>query len=319
MKKSLVLVLMMILCCALVFAGCGDKESDTTYLTMGTGSTSGTYYAYGAALGTMLNNVEGLGVNVTVNSSGASAENVRNIAAGEIDLAIMQNDVLDYATYATNTWTADPITNARVIATLYPEIVQLVVATDSGITSVEDLKGKTVSIGDVGSGVETNAIQILGAYGITLEDINVAHLGFSQSADAMKDRTIDAFFVTAAVPNTAVMDLSTSRDLTVLPLDADVVAQLLNDYPFYAEVTLTDADYSFLAAPVTTVAVKATLVCPAEADETLIYNLTKAIFDNKAAISHDKVSYLSAESAVEGVSVEFHPGAAKYYKELNLM
>lgn len=329
MKKALLLTLIVALAACLCFAACGNEEpatddpgtaTETVNLTMGTGGTSGTYYAFGGALATVLNNAN-IGFNIQVTSSGASAENIKNIGSGDVQLAILQNDVLDYAFNGTNTWEGnEPITNVYVLGALYPEVVQLVATADSGITSVADLKGKRVSIGDIGSGVETNAKQILAAYGMTTDDIKVQNLGFGDSADAMKNNTLDAVFITAGAPNTAVLDLATSRDIVVIPIDGAEADALMTDYPFYAKATITPEDYSFLAEEVNTIAVQATLVCGTSLTDDQAYTLVKGIFDNAEtlAISHEKGKYISPEYALQGVSLELQPGALKYYKELGL-
>jgi len=330
MKKNLLLVLILALALCLCLTACGNDEPATeddqqpvesTTLTMGTGGTSGTYYAFGGAIATTLNNAE-LGLNIQVTSSGASGENVKNIGSGAVQLAILQNDVLDYAYNGTNTWEGnDPVTNVQVLACLYPEVCQIVATADSGITSVADLAGKRVSIGDIGSGVETNAKQILAAYGLSTDDIKVQNLGFGDSADAIKNNTLDAVFITAGVPNTAVLDLATARDLVIIPVDGEEAAALMADYPFYATATITPDDYSFLTEPVTTVAVQATLVCSTDMTEDMAYTIVKGLFDNAEtlAISHEKGKYIDPAYAVQGVSIDFHPGALKYYTEVSAL
>ena len=333
MKKSLLLLFVVVMAVALVLVGCNkgtedgntDKPGDgadtpeTLKLIMATGGTSGTYYPFGGILSQAINSNSDY-MNVTINSTGASAENIQLVASGQAQLAIVQNDVMSYAYNATPEWTGEAVTDQATLMALYPEICQIVVAADSGINTVEDLKGKKVSTGDIGSGVESNAIQILSAYGLTTDDIDAQHLGFSDSADQMKDRAIDAFFVTAGTPNTAIMDLQTSRDIKILSLDADKIAALQADYPFYAAVTLTTDDYSFLTEEVTTVAVQASLMCSPSLDEQAAYDIVKILIDNQATIAeqHAKGEYISAEYAIQGVSVPLHPGAAKYFEEKGL-
>ncbi len=340
MKKSLWL-LVILLALLLVFTACAndqpaeqpaeetpadtsaetpaDTPKETQRLIMATGGTSGTYYAFGGALAQIIN-AESDYINITVNASGASAENVQLIGAGDVQLAILQNDVMDYAYHGTNTWEGKPVvTNMSTLCSLYPEVCQLIVAADSGISSVADLAGKRISVGDVGSGVETNAMQIMAAYGLSFDDIKMENLSFAESAEAVKDRTIDGFFATSGVPNTAVLDLQTSRDVKLISLDQDKIDSLIAEYPFYAQIDITNADYSFLGADekIATVAVQATLICPPDMDTELAYDIVKAIFDNAEAITnaHAKGAYLSPDYAVQGVSIDFHPGARQYFEE----
>lgn len=292
----------------------------TVRLTMATGGTSGTYYPYGGALALAIDAATGY-IKINVNSTGASAENVQQIGGGLAHLAIVQNDVMDYAYNATNTWTAAPVTGMATLMSLYPEVCQLIVAADSGINSVADLKGKKVSTGDIGSGVEANAIQILEAYGLTVDDLKVQHLSFSASADAMKDKSIEAFFATSGVPNTAVLELSTSRDIKVISLDADKIDALIAKYPFYAKVEITPDEYSFLSAPASTVAVQATLIASPDLDEQVAYDIVKSIIESKESIrvAHAKGAFIDPEYAVQGVSVDFHPGARRYFEEIGVL
>ncbi|MEG1778424.1 MAG: TAXI family TRAP transporter solute-binding subunit, partial [Angelakisella sp.] len=193
-KRFLALTLAMVMLLSL--GGCGAKKAAN--LVMATGGTSGTYFALGGAMAGQVNSyLKDSGVKITATSTGASKENIRNIAAGEADLALVQNDVLDYASKGIELFDGEKTANLSVVATLYPEVVQIVVGKNSGINSIADLKGKKVSVGDVGSGVEANAKQILEAYGMTFDDVNASHLSFKESANGFKDKQLDAFFVTA--------------------------------------------------------------------------------------------------------------------------
>jgi len=260
-------------------------------------------------------------IKVVVNATGASVENIQQIGGGLADLAIVQNDVLSYAYNGTNTWTDPPVKNITTLMTLYPEVCQLIVSADSGIESIADLKGKRVSIGDVGSGVDANAIQILEAYGLTEDDLRVQQLGFGPSADAMKAKSLDAFFVTSGVPNTAVLDLSTALDIRVIGLDDDKIADLIAKYPFYTKISITAHDYSFLPQTINTVAVQATLVASPDLDEQVAHDIVKAIIESKESImvAHAKGAFIDPQHAVQGLSVALHPGAKRYFEEIGVL
>ena len=322
-KKRLtgVICLIAVLLCTSACNNPVDKPSpEIVRLTMATGGTSGTYYPFGGALAEAIESATDY-IRINVSATGASAENIRQIGAGLADLAIVQNDVMDYAYNAANTWTSDAVTNMSTLMSLYPEVCQLIVSADSGISNVADLAGKRVSTGDTGSGVEENALQILDAYGIGVADIEQKHLGFSASADAVKDHSIDAFFATSGLPNTAVADLQQSRNIILISLDDDKIADLIKKYPFYSRVTITSADYPFLTEPVTTIAVKATLIASPDLDEQIAYDIVKSIIESKDALtaSHAKGEFISPQSAVEGVSVGFHPGARRYLEEIGAL
>ncbi|HPX96544.1 MAG TPA: TAXI family TRAP transporter solute-binding subunit, partial [Thermotogota bacterium] len=187
-----------------------------------------------------------------------------------------------------------------------------------GINTIADLKGKRVSVGDAGSGVEANTIQILEAYGMTFKDINVQNLSFAESASALKDRKIDAFFVTAGIPTTAIVELASTNAVKVLPVDVEKASTLINNFPFYVNYIIPANTYKNQTEPVNTVAVKATFIVRADLPLDTVYNITKAIFEGQAEIAeaHAKGKEFNLQEAVKGVSVPFHPGAEKYFREV---
>jgi hypothetical protein len=259
-------------------------------------------------------------MNVTAQTSGASGENVRLINKKEVELALVQSDTLDFAFNAKEAF-KEPLKEMSTVAVLYPEIVQVVVAAGSPIKSFADLKGKKVGVGAPGSGTEANFRQLLDAYGMKKEDVNAQFLSFSESAEAFKDKHIDAFIVTAGIPNAGIMDVSTQNEIRILDIPADVSGKMIQKYPFLAAVKVPANTYKGLAADVSTVAVNAVLIAGNQLKEDMVYNLTKALFENQAelAAAHAKGKELNIKYAVQGVSIPFHPGAVKYYKEKGLM
>lgn len=326
MKKKLAIALSLILVFAMLFCtACdgtktpekpvADGDLSAINIQVGTGGTTGTYYGFCNVISTILK--EKTGANLVINSSGASKANILDIADGIVDMAIVQNDVMDYAYNGTSLFEKDgAIKSFSTLGAAYAEVCQIVAKADSGIKTVADLKGKKVSVGDSGSGVEFNAQQILGAYDITFEDIDKQNLSFQASADALKDGKIDAFFCTAGAPTVAITDLATSTGIVLVEIDAEHLAKLQQDYGFYAEYKVPAGTYKGIDADATTVAVKATFIVSNDLDEETVYQLTKAIYENKDAYTHDKAKELSLEYAVSSISVPFHPGAEKYYKEV---
>ena len=197
-------------------------------LVLATGGTAGTYYPFGGALAKIWNS-KIKDMNVTAQTSGASGENVRLINKKEVELALVQSDTLDFAFNATEAF-KEPLKGMSTIAVLYPEIIQVVVAAAGPIKSIADLKGKKVGVGAPGSGTEANLRQLLDAYGMKKEDVNAQFLSFSESAEAYKDKHIDAFIVTAGIPNAGIMDVSTQNEIRILNIPADVAAKLKNGH-----------------------------------------------------------------------------------------
>ena len=309
MKKMISLALVLILCLSLAACGGADK------MTMGTGGTSGTYYAFGGVLGQYIKNHAK--IDVTVVSTDGSKANIEGIAAGDYQLGTVQSDVMAYAWEGTRSFEKNgKVDDFRVVAGLYAESVQLVTM-DASIKSVADLKGKRVSIGAPGSGVYFNAIDVLTAAGLSESDINAQYQSFADSADALKDGKIDAAFIVAGAPTAAITELCTTNDAYLVPIDGEIAEKLIASCPFYIAYTIPAGTYAGQENDVVTVTVKATLIVSASASEEDVYNLTKAIFDNTDAIAKEngKGAELSIENATSGMTVPFHAGAAKYFAE----
>jgi TRAP transporter TAXI family solute receptor len=307
-----ILALLMVVALVFSFAACGG----TTTMTMGTGSPTGTYYAYGGILGQYIKNNANIAVNAV--STGGSKDNIQGIDVGDYQLGTVQSDVMDYAWNGTRSFEKDgKVESFRTVAGLYAEAVQLITVNPE-INSVADLKGKKVSIGAPGSGVYFNAIDVLSAAGIAETDIKPQYQNFDESADALKDGKIDAAFIVAGAPTPAITELSmTNTNTRIVPIDGAFAEKLMKDNTFYSVYKIPANTYSNQSEEISTVTVKATLIVSADANVEEVYNLTAALFDNIEAISkeHAKGAELSLQNATEGLTVPFHAGAAKYFKE----
>ena len=286
---------------------------------LATGGNTGTYYAFGTAVGQIL--AEKTKIPITIQSTGASKANIQLINAGEVEMAIVQNDVMDYAWNGTDLFNGEKTTSFAAVAALYAEVCQVVANPASGIRTIADLRGKNVSVGDAGSGTEFNARQILEAYGVTFNDIGKQNLSFGASADALRDNKIDAFFCVAGAPTPAIIDLATNKDIIILEVDDAHANTLARQYPFYTQFPIAGGSYKGQSGAVKTVAVKATLIAGAKVPEETVYQLTKTLFQSKAQIeaAHVKGAELSTSYAIEGISVPFHPGAQKYFREIGAL
>lgn len=313
MKKLLTIALTLVM--VLSLTACAGGGGQVHRLVMVTGGDAGTYYAFGGVIANVLTeNIEN--VEITATTSGASAANARSLHNKEADLAILQNDVLAYAVNGTDSMAEDgAMPELRAIASLYPEAVQLVATANSGIKSVQDLKGKKVCVGDAGSGSEVNAKQVLEACGLTYDDFEVQYLSFSEASTAMQNGTVDAAFNTSAMPNAAITELANYTDIVVVPIDGASADALIAKYPFYAKTTISKDIYG-TDSDVQSVAMMAILACTAELDADVVYNLTKQLFEqNEALCAHVRGKDVTLASALDGVTVDFHEGALKYYKE----
>lgn len=298
-----------------------EEPAETVFVNVATGGTGGTYYPLGGALAKIFNeNIPG--VNANAQSTGASVENIGLVASQETEVAFVQNDVTYYAWTGTESFAdKDVITNIRGMAMLYPEVIQIIANADAGIASVEDLAGKKVAVGAPGSGTEVNARQLLEEHGMTYEDLALAdYLSFSEAASNLKDKHIDAAFVTAAVPTSAVMEVTQTSDIVVIPVDPAKIASLAEKYPFYTEVVIPAGSYRGNDTDIVTPAVMAMLVVPEELDEELVYNMTKSMFEQRQIIidTHERGNDIKLETALNGMPIDVHPGAKRYYDEMGV-
>ena len=300
-----------------VIAGCGgDTAGDKKFLNIATGGTAGTYYPIGGAMAEILNNnIQGM--NASAQSTGATVANINMLHDGSVDLAIVQNDITYYAANGIEMFKDKKIDSIRGIATLYPETCQIITLDASGIKSVADLKGKRVAVGAQGSGAEANARQILEAYGITYDDIDEQFLSFSEAASALKDGNVDAAFLTAGYPTAAVQDIASQNPIRVLPIEADKADALIAKYPFYTKVVIPAGTYAGFNEDVPAISVMAMLVCTDKVDDTMGYDITKALFTNLDRIkaAHSVGKLITKEGAMEGMPIQMNAGAEKFFKE----
>ena len=325
MKRKLIAILLAALL-VLALAACGGNGGGNTTnptaapapagekLTMGTGGESGTYYAFGGVLANYIGQNTDLSINVV--STGGTAANITGIQNGLYDLATVQSDVSTYAYFGTNSFEGNAISDFRVLGALYAETVQIVTC-NSALTSVADLKGKSVCVGDVGSGTYFNTVDVLAAYDMTLDDITPVYQSFGDSTESIKDGKIDAAFICAGAPTNAVVDLATSKSVYLISIDDEHMTKLLASCPWYASLTIPAGTYNGFDQDAVTITVKATLVAKASLSEDAAYKIVSTIFNNTQAIAglHGKGAELSLSFATEGIAVPFHPGAAKYFAE----
>lgn len=325
-KKTLAFLLMAVLLLSFSLTA----SAETSYLVFSTGGTTGVYYIFGGELASLwMNNVKN--ADVTVQSSGGSKDNILALYQGDAELAWTQNDVMSYAYNGDDFFAGTVADNFSAIGSIYPEVVQLVVATDSGIKSVKDLAGHNVSVGPVGSGHYFNALQILEINGMSIKDIKPQYLSNSEVIESFQNKQIDAFFLTAAYPHATVTDVSMKRDIEVIGFTEDEIKALQDSYSFYVTDTIPAGTYDGVDEDKFVPAISAVLVVRDDVPEDIVYELTKTLFEHSDELTNAKKSYISVESAVEGIPVKaadaeagvtigsFHPGALKYYKEIGLI
>ena len=315
MKKALAAGLAMV-AMTVALVGCGSDTAEKKFLNIGTGGTAGTYYPIGGAMAEILNK-DIQGMNASAQSTGASVANINMLKDGSVDLAIVQNDITYYAANGVEMFKDKKVDGLKGIATLYPETCQAVTLESSGIKSIADLKGKKVAVGAAGSGVEANARQIMEAYGITYNDIQVQYLSFAEAANALKDGNIDAAFLTAGYPTSAIQDIASQHKVRLLPVTADKADAMIAKYPFYTKTVIPAGTYAGFDEEVPAVSVMAMLVANDKVDDKLGYAITKALFTNldRLHAAHAAAKAILKEKAMEGMSLPMNAGAEKFFKE----
>ena len=290
----------------------GGMEGGTS-LNFTTGGDQGTYYGFGGVLAGKVG--ESTSTTVTAITSGGSQANIEAMEAGDAQLGFVQSDVMAYAYNGTNLFDGSKIDTFSTVADLYMEQVQIVTL-DANIKSVADLKGKNVSIGAAGSGVYYNAIDVLGAYGLTENDIKPTFQSFGDSTEALQDGKIDAAFVVAGAPTTAVTSLAATKPVYLVSLDDEHIDALIAESPYYSKNVISKDAYG-TPEDVTTVAVGAVVIANDDVSEADVYNFLYGIFENLDAITaaHAKGAELNLEFAASVTAVPYHPGAAKYFAE----
>ena len=295
--------------------GLTEAERKNEFITVGTGPTSGIYFPIGGAFATALQNY---GYQTSAEATNATGQNIQNILNGDCEIAIAMQDVCMQAYTGTDAYAdKEPATNLRAMMRLWPNYVQLVTTANTGIKSVEDLRGKRVGVGAANSGVEVNARMIMAAYGITYDDITPDYLAYGEAIDNMKNGQCDAVFVTSGLPNATVMELGVQYDMVVVPIDGAGREKLVNDYPFYAKSVIPANTYNN-TEDVEGVFVYNIMLVRDDLSDAMVYDMLEGIFAN---ISTIKASHNAADKniditfGVDDIQLPLHPGAEAFWKD----
>ena len=298
-------------------AGLGPKDGGTN-LTFTTGGETGTYYGFGNVIANKVGDLTSTSVKAIASSG--SAANIKSMAKGDAQLGFVQSDVMVYAYKGERTFAEGAVTGFSTVANLYMEQVQIVTV-DPEIKTVEDLAGKKVSVGASGSGVYFNAVDVLSAFGIgDLNDkgeftkIEATYQNFSDSAEALKDGQIDAAFVVAGAPTTAITDLASGREISLVSLDDEHINKLIAESPYYSKTTIAKDVYN-TAEDTTTVAVGAVVIARDDVSDVDVYNFLYGVFEDIPNLSHGKAAELDLDFAASVTSIGYHPGAVAYFAD----
>ena len=306
------------------------------FFRIGTGGTAGTYYPIGGLIANAISNAPGSrpceeggscgvpGLIATAVSSNGSVANVNAIAGGSLESGFSQSDVATWAQTGTGIWEdREAVETLRMIANLYPESIHLVASAESGIDSVDDLAGKRVSLDEPGSGTLVDARIILEAYGLSEDEVEASFLKPDQAAERMRDGAMDAFFFVGGFPAGAIAELASQSEIVLVPIDGDAAQGIIADYGFFAEDLVPAGTYEGVDEDVTTISVGAQWITGANQPEELIYEITKALWnDNTRRLfdaGHAKGQQITLDTALDGVGIPLHPGAERFYREAGVL
>lgn len=294
-------------------AACGG-EGRTEFLSLGTAGTGGIYYPLGGAIASRLS-VADSARQYTAEVSGGSVENVNRVASGQMDLA-MAIAVTMYQAYNGEGDFQQPVTGLRALAPLYPNVTHVLVPASSPAQSVADLGGRRVSVGAAGSGTEQLARHVLEAHGLTYDDIDPQYLSFSESSSALRDGAIDAAIISVGYPAAAVLEASTTGDMRLLPIEGEVLRQMLEEHPYYSEDEIPAGAYPGVEEPVTTLAVMNWVFAMESLDPEVVRILLN-IFENDR-VSLEQVHDMARQIDLDRLSsapIPLHSAAEQWLTE----
>jgi TRAP transporter TAXI family solute receptor len=310
-RKSLVAGL----CIALILGFSGLSMAKTEFISIGTGGTGGVYYPLGGGIAEVWSK-QVPGVQAVAEVTGASVENVKLAHKGETVVGMVMGDVAVAGFEGSGKFEGKK-NDVLAMAMLYPNLLQMVVLKSSGITDVMQLKGKKISTGSPGSGTNFMTEAVLKALGFTAADYTDSRLSFTENANALRDGTIDMGSWSVGPGTSSILDLATTHEIRVLSFTPEQTEKILAANSEYAAVDLTGGIYRGVDKPVPTIGVWNVLICQSTLDTELVYNLAKALFENREYLLkiHPSADYTTPENTVAYAPIPLHPGTIKYLTE----
>ena len=306
---------------AAIFASPAMAQGEEQFITIGTGGQTGVYYVVGQSICRLVNRLEDTNINIKCNapSTGGSVANINGLKSGELGLGVVQSDVQYQAYNGTGNFEGDAFKDLRAVFRVHGEPLTLLARADSGIETLDDLEGKRVNIGNPGSGQRNTMEVVMDAKGWTEDTFSLAsQLGAAEQASALSDNNIDAMVYVVGHPNGSIQEATTTVEARLIPLNDEDIQGIVNEYPYYSSSVIAGGLYKGNPDDVETFGVAATFVTTTDADEEVIYQTVKAVFDNFDRFKqlHPAFENLDPqEMATQGLSAPLHDGAARYYRE----
>ncbi len=305
-----------VLCVALAWTFAGPAAAKTTFISIGTGGTGGIYYPYGGGVAEIWSRyVEG--VRAVAEVTGASVENVKLAHKGETVIGEVMGDVAVAGYKGLAKKFKGKKHNILSMAIMYPNLLQIVALKKSGITNIEQIKGKKISSGSPGSGTNFMAEVVFKALGIPLDSYRDSRLSFTESANALRDGTINVGTWSVGPGTSSILDLATTHDIHIISFTPEQTQKILAANAEYSAVELAGGVYRGVDKPVVTIGVWNVMICQASLPVDLVYNLVKALYEHNDYLVkiHPSARYTTAENAVKYSPIPLHPGTIKYLRE----
>jgi len=313
-----------------LLAACGPSEPapqgadvaaapEKRFLSVGTAPTGGAFFVVGGALADVADELGPEGWNVSAEATAGSRENIRRLTQGELDFALANAAISYFAVRGESSWDrAYPI---RAVMTLAPNVALFITPESSAVETIADLRGRRVTVGPAGAGFEMFVGPLLEAHGMTYEDFSPLNATQSGAVDLLADGSADAAFLGGAVPTASITQAASSMDIHLVPFDDAAKESLLQQYPFFAPATIPSGTYRGQTADYAGLNVGSMHLITAEsADEDLVYQLTKTIYENRANVveRHPAGKAIQPKNVVRTTGTPFHPGAIRYYREIGI-
>ncbi len=293
------------------------------FITIGSGSVTGTYYPTGGAVCRLVNKYKKeTKIRCSVESTGGSEYNINTIKQGELDFGIAQSDVVYNMSKGLKKYKNKPIKKLRSVMAIYPELFTIVTRKEAGIKNIMDIKGKKINIGNPGSGQASTAEILFTYLGINKSDLDfVGVFKAGESPDALRDKLVDGYFYIVGHPTANIKDASSSVKIAITPLIGPKIDEMIKDNPYFAKANVPAGLYKGIDKEVPTFAVKAVLVTSTDVSDKAVYTLVKAILENFDEFKklHPAYTNITKKSLLDGLSTPLHEGAKKYYKEAGLL
>lgn len=322
--KRLVAPVVLTLSLAVVPVACGGGGDDASapgpvFLSLGAAPAGGAFFPVGSALAEVLNGAPDHNWQANAEATSGSQENIRRLVQGELDFALSNSAITYFAVRGTEGW--DREYGVRSVLTMAPNVALFVTRADSTIQRIADLAGKRVVIGPAGAGFEYFVRPILAAHGVSYDDFTALNATQVGAVDLLADGSADAVFLGGAVPTSSITQAAATMDIRFIPFEAETRTRLIADYLFFRPATIPAGTYRNQTEAFEGLDVGSMhLITSTDADEQLVYDVTKRLYEQRDAVTaqHPAGRSINPDNAVRDTGTPFHPGAIRFFQEIGI-